>query len=71
MRAETKKLGKLSVGKRTAHVAVNQYTKEGVLIKSFMSQHEAERVAGVHNGNISECLSGKRNSAGGFIWRKK
>ena len=62
------KLGKL--GTPIAHVGVSQYTKDGVLIQSFISLMEAERVIGVNHGDISRCLSGRYKSAGGFLWKK-
>lgn len=41
----------------------------GELLKTFPSAVEAERVAGIHHGNISRCCCGKRKSAGGYVWR--
>ena len=47
---------------------VKQYTKNGELIKEYQSLQEAERETKVNHCNISDCLNGKRKSAGGFIW---
>lgn len=41
----------------------------GELIATFPSTIEAERITGIHQGNISTCCLGKRKSAGGYIWR--
>jgi len=48
---------------------VSQYTKEGELIKTHYSIHEAGRCTGVGFQNISKCCNGKRKSIGGFVWR--
>ena len=42
--------------------------KESGLIMYWESIREAERCTGISNGNICECLKGKRKSAGGHIW---
>lgn len=36
----------------------------------YPSVHEAERQTGIHQGHISECINGKRKTAGGFRWAK-
>lgn len=36
--------------------------------KTFASSHEAARVLGVNQGNVSNCLSGRRKSAGGHTF---
>jgi hypothetical protein len=50
------------------HKSVEQRTFDGVLIESYISTQEASRVSGVYQSGISRACSGKRNSAGGFIW---
>lgn len=52
------------------HTAVNQLTKEGVFIRSFVSQAEAARHIGVPQGNLCQVLNGKarRKSVGGYKW---
>lgn len=47
---------------------VYQYAKSGAFVRSYASIHEAERQTGIHNGNISACCLGKRNSTGKYIW---
>ena len=39
------------------------------LLETFPSTHEAERITGISNSNISECCNANRKSAGGYIWR--
>ena len=39
------------------------------VIASFSSAHEAERITGIKNGNISSCCRGSKKSAGGYKWR--
>lgn len=50
---------------------VLQFTKQGEFIKEHPSTMEAQRQTRVLNGNISLCCSGRRKSAGGFIWKYK
>ena len=40
------------------------------LIDIFESISKAERVTGIHRGNIARCVRGDSRSAGGYIWRK-
>lgn len=47
---------------------IQQYTKNGVLIKEYQSLREAERETKINHSNISDCINNKRKSAGGFIW---
>ena len=48
---------------------VNQYTLDGEYVKTWTSTMEAARELGFSRGNISECCSGKRKKASGFIWK--
>ena len=49
---------------------VQMFDKQtGELLATFPSAHEAERVTGIDQGNISKCCNGNRKSAGGYIWR--
>ena len=48
---------------------VEQYTKEGQLIKVFNSAADASRELGIPTTNISKCCKGLRKSAGNFIWK--
>ena len=41
----------------------------GELLATFPSTHEAERVTGINQGNISKCCKGKYKSSGGYKWR--
>ena len=50
-------------------VMVEQYTKEGQLIKVFNSAADASRELGIPTTNISKCCKGLRKSAGNFIWK--
>lgn len=47
--------------------AVKQFKMNGEKVAEYPSISSAERITGVHN--ISECLSNKRRSAGGYLWR--
>lgn len=51
---------------------VAQYTKEGNLIKEYVSIKEASILNGINSRNICNCLSPnqpKNKSAGGYIWK--
>ena len=37
-------------------------------IETFDSIIGAERKTGISNGSIGDCLRGRRNTAGGYIW---
>lgn len=47
--------------------AVLQYSLEGELKAEHISIAEAQRTTGIRN--ISDCVLGKRKTAGGFIWK--
>ena len=46
-----------------------QFTKSGEFISEWSSLKEASRQLGIAQSNICNCCSGKRKSAGGFIWK--
>ena len=46
-----------------------QYSKEGNLLCTYLSIHEAGRQTGISFQHIAACISGKRKTAGGFVWR--
>lgn len=48
---------------------VLQFTKSGEFIREWPSTAEVERELGYSNTHISECCSGKRKSACGFVWK--
>lgn len=43
--------------------------KNGILIETYKSVSDAVRKTGLMQGNISSCLTGKRNTCGGFQWK--
>lgn len=51
--------------------AVVQMTKDGKVMASFISIRWASRELGIPHPNISECVNGKRKTAGGYVWRFK
>lgn len=50
---------------------VQQLDKQGNLLATYPSAHEAERVTGILQPSICNCCNGKYKykSAGGYIWR--
>ena len=55
--------------KRAKGKPVNQYTLDGVLVKTWSSEREAAKELGIHQANISKCCKGELNKTGGFRWR--
>ena len=49
---------------------IKMYDIKMNLIAEFSSMSEASRKTGVWQQNISKCIAGKREQAGGFIWKK-
>lgn len=52
-----------------SHKGVLQYDLYGNFIKKYYGIAEAQRETGIIFQNISKVCKGRRNSAGGFIWR--
>lgn len=57
---------------------INQYTKEGVFVKTFISSMEAERETGIGHSDIIRCCRGgyfkkgkweNKKTAGNYIWK--
>lgn len=65
----------INYGTRNARMAatigspVQQFTRDGQLVASFISVLDAGRKTGVDHSAINKCVKGKRKSAGGFLWR--
>lgn len=49
-------------------VPMFQFTKEGVLLKKYESIQEASSTTNIDRASISNTASGKRKSAGGYLW---
>ena len=48
---------------------VGQYDFDGNLIRIWKSQTDVEREMGIFQANIYKVCYGKRNQAGGYVWR--
>ena len=48
---------------------ISQYTKEGEWIRNWSSTKEASEVLGIGRGSISNCLTGRLKTAGGYVWK--
>jgi len=55
--------------KKAAGKSVVQYNKANVIIAEYGSIAEAARQTDIMKANIQHALSGRANTAGGFIWR--
>lgn len=65
-------LCKIVVGEGNLHnKPILQYDLQGNFIKDWISTAEAERELKINNSNITQCCKGKRNKAGGYMWRYK
>ena len=51
--------------------AVLQYSKSNEFIVEHASMHEAKRKLNIDVSSISQACNGKRNYAGGFVWKLK
>lgn len=49
--------------------AVDQYTKDGEFVASYLFAKEAAEKLGIDLSSIIKCCRGKLKSAGGFVWR--
>lgn len=51
--------------------SIRQYNKQGILVEEWPSVKVAGETLNIARSNISSCLTGKLESAGGFIWKYK
>ena len=49
--------------------AIKMYDKDGNYISYFRGARDAEIQLGISHSHISQCCHGRRNSAGGYIWK--
>lgn len=50
---------------------VEQYTTSGEYVNTFHSLRVAAIECGINESNISRCANGKRQTAGGYVWKFK
>lgn len=48
---------------------ISQHSLDGMVIGIYGSIKEASRATGINRNNISSVACGKRNQAGGFVWK--
>lgn len=48
---------------------VNQYSKDGLFMKTWECIMDVERTLKIYSQHIVDCCKGKAKSAGGYIWR--
>lgn len=48
---------------------VNQYTLDGTLIKTWIGASQAMKELGIDKSSIGRVCTGKKKSAGGYIWK--
>ena len=57
--------------KEICSIPILQYDLNGNFLKEYSSGAEAERITGILNTSINQCLQGKQYHAGGFYWCRK
>ena len=57
-------------GPKKSAICVDQYTKDGVFIKTYDSMNKAHFETGLSVAGISRCVNGITKEEGGFIWKK-
>lgn len=50
-------------------IKINQYDLNGNFVKQWLGINNISRCLKINKGNICMCCKGKRNNAGGYIWR--
>ena len=58
------------VHKNTFSVAIRQLTKDGEFIQEWFSLNDAAKALSINVGNISNVLTGRQKSAGGYRWER-
>lgn len=48
---------------------IDMYSKNGEYIRTFRAARDAEVELGISHSHISQCCHGKRNTAGGYVWK--
>ena len=65
-----KRMSEAKINNQALSKQVQMFDKStGELLATFPSTHEADRVTGIAQPNISACCLGKIKSAGGYKWR--
>jgi len=50
-------------------VPVGKYSEDGELVAKYEGLKEAQAASGLTRGSVARCLAGRRETAGGFIWK--
>jgi hypothetical protein len=59
----------IEIQKPIACKPILQVTKTGKIVRKWPSVKAAEIAMGLHQGDISKVVNGRRNSCRGFIWK--
>lgn len=63
--------GKFVGAKSVLSKCIFQYSVDGNFMREWESIHAIKRELNINVANISSCCSGKRQSAGGYVWKYK
>lgn len=68
---ERLRISKMNKGRACTwnYVPVDQFTKEGVFLKTWTNQMEAEKELHITAANICSCCKNRLKSAGGYTWK--
>lgn len=61
----------IEIKKKMSKGGVEQYTKEGILLNTYISLSDAAEQTGLLKGNLSSACTGRLKTYGGFIWKYK
>lgn len=50
-------------------IPIIQYTTDGFLLRRYENSREVQRSLRINPSHILECCKGKRNTAGGYVWK--
>lgn len=65
-----KKYRDVKLGNKYKAKSVKQYSKEGEFIQEFESSTEVFRQLKISQSAIANCLAGKSETAGGYVWKR-
>ena len=65
-----KKYKNIELENESKKIKIQQFTLDNKYVETFESISLAEKITGIHKGNIAKVVRGESKSAGGYIWRK-
>lgn len=69
VKAEIKE-AKVTKPRSNIRVSVAKLSAKGEVVERYVSISEAGKINNIHNNDISDCVNGRKDLAGGFKWKK-